>query len=111
VLLIEVVKLAQKLFGVSNYSMLIAEAGSSCHQVGQSVKTSQSERERRAGEAVLKVRKLPSGISYEFPHGFQGYPEAKFFISNYLTCREGCMVLLRERCWKKHYNSLRIPRS
>ena len=54
VLQIEVVQLAQKLFGVSNYSMLIAEAGNSCRQMGQSVKTSQSDSERRAGEAALK---------------------------------------------------------
>lgn len=40
ILQIEMVKLAQKLFYISNYSMLIAEAGNSCHQIGQSVKTS-----------------------------------------------------------------------
>lgn len=51
---IEVAKLAQKLFGVSNYSMLVAGAGNSCHQMEQSVKASQSDRERCAGEAVLK---------------------------------------------------------
>lgn len=44
VLRIEVVKLVQKLFGVSNYSVLIAEAGNSCRQMGQPVKTSQSDR-------------------------------------------------------------------
>lgn len=54
ILQIEMVKLAQKLFYISNYSMLIAEAGNSCHQIGQSVKTSQSERQRCAREDVLK---------------------------------------------------------
>lgn len=54
VLQIEVVKLAQKLFYVSNYSKLIAEAGNPCHQMGQSVKTSQSDRQRCAREGVHK---------------------------------------------------------
>lgn len=56
VLQIEVVKLAQKLFGVSNHSVMIAKAGSFCHQMGQPVKTSQSGRENVQGK--LSVRKL-----------------------------------------------------
>lgn len=32
----------------------------------------------------------------QFPHDLKGYPDAKCFISNYLACREGCTVLLRE---------------
>lgn len=54
VLQMEVVKLAQMSLSVSNYSVLTAEAGNSCCQIRQPVKTSQSDRERHAGEAVLK---------------------------------------------------------
>lgn len=56
VMQIEVVKLAQKLFGVSNYSVMIAKAGSFSHQMGQPVKTSQSDRENLLGK--LSVRNL-----------------------------------------------------
>lgn len=53
---IEVVKLAPKLFDVSNYSVMIAKAGSFCHQMGQPVKASQSEGENVLGK--LSVRNL-----------------------------------------------------
>lgn len=56
VLQIEVVRLAQKMFGVSNYSVMIVKAGSFCHQMGQPPKTSQSEKENVLGK--LSVRNL-----------------------------------------------------
>lgn len=56
VLQIEVVKLAQKVLSVSNFSVMIAKAGSFCHQMGQPVKTSQSDRENVLGK--LSVRNL-----------------------------------------------------
>lgn len=57
VLQIEAVKLAQKLLGVSNYSTLIAEAGNSCRQMGQSAETSQSDIEKDV-LGKLSLRKL-----------------------------------------------------
>lgn len=56
VLQVEVVRLAQKLFGVSNYSVVMAKAGSFCHQLGQPVETSQSDMENVLGK--LSVRNL-----------------------------------------------------
>lgn len=50
------VKLAQKLFGVSNYSVKIAKAGSFCHQMGQPVKSCQSDRKNVMGK--MSVRNL-----------------------------------------------------
>lgn len=69
VLQMEVVKLAQKLCSVSNYSVLTAEAGNPCRQIGQSVKAFRSDRERCAGEAVLKEAGYSEAKQYEHGQG------------------------------------------
>lgn len=71
VLQIEVVRLAQKLFGVSNYSVMIVEAGSFCHQMGQPLKTSQSEREAVCKEfGYLREKPLSIPLFWLFKDRF-----------------------------------------